>query len=261
MLTTEDINFSYGDKGLFNGLSVSFAPGCFYGIIGPNGSGKSTLVDLLCGHLRPGRGMVTLSGRRLDGHSRKALARRIALVPQELRMDFPFTCYEMVMMGRYPHIPRFAGPGEEDHRIVAAVLDATGLAEMADRCIQRLSGGERQRVVFARALAQQTDVLLLDEATAHQDMQYALGLLNLVAGRAAQGGLVIAVMQDLNLAALYCDKLVCLHQGRLYAAGPTAEVLTSAMLRAVFRVEARITRDPDTATRRVAFARGAAKCA
>jgi iron complex transport system ATP-binding protein len=241
MLELDDIAFAYGAKPIFEGLSLTFEPGCFYGIIGPNGSGKSTLIDLLCGHLRPMRGMVRLAGRPLGAYPRKSLARRIALVPQTLRLDFPYTCAEVVMMGRYPHIPRFGRPGEADRRAVAKVLDETELTATAGRRVDRLSGGERQRVVFARALAQETGVLLLDEATAHLDMHHAIGLLNLAARRVARGALVVAVLQDLNLAAMYCDRLVCLGGGRVYAGGPTAEVLTAEVLRDVFRVHARVT--------------------
>jgi iron complex transport system ATP-binding protein len=244
MFELEDIAFAYGSKRIFDGLSLTFDRGCFHGIIGPNGSGKSTLIDLLGGHLRPGRGAVRLAGRPLGAYARKALARRIAIVPQELRLDFPYTCAEVVMMGRYPHIPRFGRPGEADRQAVAKVMGEAALTAMAGRRVDQLSGGERQRVVFARALAQETDVLLLDEATAHLDMHHAISLLNLAARRVARGALVIAVMQDVNLAAMYCDRLVCLRIGNVHACGPTAEVLTSAMLRDVFKVHARVTAIP-----------------
>ncbi len=251
MFALEDIAFSYGAKRIFDGLSLTFEQGCFYGIIGPNGSGKSTLIDLLCGHLRPVRGTLRLAGRPLEKYARKLLARRIALVPQALRLDFPYTCAEVVMMGRYPHIPRFGRPGEADRRAVARVLGEAELTAMAGRRVDRLSGGERQRVVFARALAQETDVLLLDEATAHLDMHHAISLLNLAARRVARGALVVAVMQDVNLAAMYCDRLVCLRDGTVLASGPTAEVLTAAMLRDVFQVHARVAAIPGEQHRQV----------
>jgi iron complex transport system ATP-binding protein len=194
---------------------------------------------------------VRLAGRPLGDYSRKLLARRIALVPQQMHLDFPYTCAELVMMGRYPHIPRFASPGPTDRRVVAAVLGETDLSELASRCIDQLSGGERQRVFFARALAQETEVLLLDEATAHLDMHHAIGLLNLAARRADRGGLVIAVLQDVNLAAMYCHRMVCLSGGRVYAHGPTEEVLTARMLGEVFRVRARVDQIPGQGAQRV----------
>jgi iron complex transport system ATP-binding protein len=257
MYALEDVAFAYGPKTVLDGVSLTFEKGCFYGIIGPNGCGKSTLIDLLAGHMRPGRGTVRLDARALDGYGRRALARRIALVPQELRIDFPFTCVEVVLMGRYPYIPRFGRPGAADRQVIEKVLWQTSLSDMAGRQVNRLSGGERQRVVFARALAQESDVLLLDEATSHLDMHHAIGLLNLAAQRVAEGALVIAVMQDVNLAAMYCDRLVCLRDGRLYAAGPVAEVLTSTMLRAVFKVRAQVVPDVPNATRRVVLTREA----
>lgn len=255
MFELEDITFAYGATRIFDGLSLTLEQGCFYGIIGPNGSGKSTLIDLLCRHLRPVCGMVRLAGRPLGEYARKLLARRIALVPQALRLDFPYTCAEAVMMGRYPHIPRFGRPGEADRRSVAKVLVEAELMDMAGRRVDRLSGGERQRVVFARALAQETDVLLLDEATAHLDMHHAIALLNMVSRRVARGALAVAVLQDLNLAAMYCDRLVCLRDGKVYAGGPTAEVLTAAMLRDVFQVHARVASIPGESHRRVVLTR------
>jgi len=257
MVEVDGITFAYGAKRVFDDLSLRFEARCFYGIIGPNGSGKSTLIDLLCGHLRPVRGTVRLAGRPLGAYSPKALARRLALVPQASRLDFPYSCEELVMMGRYPHIPRFARPAATDRRMVATVLAETGLGAMAGRRVDRLSGGERQRVVFARALAQESEVLLLDEATAHLDMHHAIGLFNLTARRVARGGLAIAVLQDLNLAALYCDRLVCLRDGTVHASGSTAEVLTAAMLRDVFQVHARVAAIPGEQRRQVVLAREA----
>jgi iron complex transport system ATP-binding protein len=200
---------------------------------------------------------VCLDARALDGYGRRALARRIALVPQELRIDFPFTCAEVVMMGRYPHIPRFGRPGTVDRQVVEKVLQQTSLDAMAGRQVNRLSGGERQRVVFARALAQESEVLLLDEATSHLDMHHAIGLLNLAVQRVAEGALVIAVMQDVNLAAMYCDRLVCLRDGRLCAAGPVAEVLNSAMLRTVFQIHAQVVPEAPGGSRRVVLTKEA----
>lgn len=257
MYALEDIAFAYGPKIVLDGVSLTFEKGRFYGIIGPNGSGKSTLIDLLAGHLRPGHGTLRLDARALDSYTRRALARRIALVPQELRIDFPFTCAEVVMMGRYPYIPRFSRPGAADRQVVEQVLRQTDLDVMAGRHVNRLSGGERQRVVFARALAQESEVLLLDEATSHLDMHHAIGLLNLAAQRVAGGALVIAVMQDVNLAALYCDRLICLRDGRLHAAGPVAEVLNSAMLRAVFQIHAQVVPGVPGGSRRVVLTREA----
>ena len=236
----EHIRFGYGATSIIEDLSLSFEAGHFYGIIGPNGSGKTTLIDLLAGHRKPQRGEVRLNGRPLNTYDRNAIARRIALVPQDFGINFPYTCGEVVMMGRYPHIPRFARPSEEDLALVRAVLKQAALEDFTHRYVNQLSGGERQRVVFARGLAQNTPVLLLDEATSNLDMHHAIGLLNLAAARVTDKSVVIAVMQDVNLAAMYCDRLVCLRRGEVYSSGAIKDVLTSETLQEVFQVQAQI---------------------
>lgn len=255
MIEADNITFSYGAKQVIDSVSLNLEKGRFYGIIGPNGSGKTTLVDLLAGHLRPHRGTVRLDGRDLATCSRKEIARRVALVPQDFRINFPYTCEEVVMMGRYPHIPRFGRPSARDREMVSGVMARTALSAFAGRFVHQLSGGERQRVVFARSLAQGTDVLLLDEATANLDMQHTIGLLNLAAERVAGGALVVAVMQDINLAAMYCDRLVCMCRGRVHAQGPLADVLNEQMLRAVFQVTTQVAFNPFSGARQVTFHR------
>jgi iron complex transport system ATP-binding protein len=240
----DHLYYGYDGQTVVEDVSLNFEAGHFCGILGPNGSGKTTLLDLLSGHLRPHGGSIRLDGRELTSIHRKALARRIALVPQDYRINFSYTCGEVLMMGRYPHLPRFSRPTARDRAVVAEVIEQTGLGAFADRYVDRLSGGERQRVVFARGLAQAADILLLDEATASLDIQHAIALLNLAERRVGQGGTVIAVFQDINLAALYCDRWVCLRQGRLVCAGPTADVLTAATLQAVFDVQAQVVHQP-----------------
>ncbi len=255
MYQLSHISFAYGERQTLDDLSITFDAGHFYGIVGPNGSGKTTLVDLLSGHRRPVDGEIALDGRPLQNYTRKELAHHIAVVPQDFRINFPYTCRQVVMMGRYPRLPRFAPPGDSDRAVVDDVLARTALTDFSERHVDRLSGGERQRVVFARGLAQQTDVLLLDEATASLDMQHAIELLNLAARRVATGATVIAVMQDINLAAIYCDHLVCIRQGRLAAAGPTDRVLTAELLHEVFRVNARVEYHPHANALQVVFNR------
>lgn len=257
MYQLEHIAFAHGAKMAVEDLTLSFEAGHFYGIIGPNGSGKTTLMDLLAGHLRPRQGRIRLNGCALDGYGRKALARRIALVPQDYRINFPYTCEEIVMMGRHPHIPRFGRPTRHDRSVVNTVIRQAGLSAFTHRYINQLSGGERQRVVFARSLAQETPVLLLDEATSNLDMAHTIGLLDLAARRVSAHTLVIAVMQDVNLAALYCDRLVCLQGGRVYASGPLTSVLTAETLRSVFNVTAHVAHDDFAGTLQVALKREA----
>jgi iron complex transport system ATP-binding protein len=255
MYELENIGFAYGPKTIIADLSLTFETGHFYGIIGPNGSGKTTLIDLLAGHIRPHCGTITLNGRSLEHCSRKFLARRIALVPQDFRINFPYTCGEIVMMGRYPHIPRFARPGDQDRAVVKTVLQQTGLGDFVHRYVTQLSGGERQRVVFARGLAQDTPVLLLDEATSNLDLRHTIALLNLAAERVSRGATVVAVMQDVNLAAMYCNRLVCLRNGTVFAAGSVDTVLTTEVLKAVFHVNTRVTPNEFSGSRQVVFNR------
>jgi len=251
----EHIYFSYRDTPIFRDVNLAFNYGRFYGILGPNGSGKTTLLDLVCRHLEPDRGRIMLDGRSLETYSRRLLARKLALVPQQYVIGFPFTVREVVLMGRYAHLPRFAAPGKGDLELVEKVLAETDTLDLAHRRITELSGGERQRVVFARALAQHTPVLILDEATANLDINHALGLLRCVSRRVARDDCcAIAVFQDINLAAAFCTHLVLLERGKVVAAGTKQEVLTADNLARVFRVPAHVRHDDFAGTLQVVFA-------
>jgi iron complex transport system ATP-binding protein len=250
----DDIAFAFAGRPVLDGISLALEGGRFYGIVGPNGCGKTTLVDLLCRYRRPLRGSIRLGERRLPDWPRRELARAIALVPQNFYINFPFTVRDVVMMGRHPHIPRFGTPSARDVEIVEQVLEEAEVAGMSGRLVTELSGGERQRVVFARALAQDTPVLILDEATSNLDVGHAVRLLGLAAGRVrAQGRTAIGVFQDLNQAAAWCDRLVFMQGGRVAAAGPTAEVLTPETVAAVFGVQARVFFEPFSHALQVAF--------
>ena len=235
------ISFGYRDVLVIQDFSMSFDPGRFYGIIGPNGSGKTTVLDLLSKHIQPGNGNISYKGKNLSSYSRKILSKEIALVPQNFYIRFPFTVKEIVTMGRYPHIPRFASPSMNDITIVEEIMEKTGISGFANRYITELSGGERQRVIFARALAQDTPVLILDEATSNLDINYSISLLNISEKRVREQGItVISVMQDINLAAAYCDYLIFLCAGRIAAHGLTPEVLTPQTIKSVFNVGAKV---------------------
>jgi iron complex transport system ATP-binding protein len=237
----KNISFGYADKMVIEDISISFAPGKFYGIIGPNGSGKTTILDLLSKHLNPASGGIYYNGKALSSYSSTQLSKELAVVPQNFYINFAFTVKEVVMMGRYPHIPRFAAPASDDIRVVDEVMEKTGIQPFEHRFITELSGGERQRVVFARALAQNTPVLILDEATSNLDINYSISLLNVTErGVRQEGKTVIAVMQDINLAAAYCDYLIFLHAGRIAAHGTTPEVLNADTIQTVFQVNAKI---------------------
>lgn len=253
MFNLYHIGFTYGSKTVINDLSTEFEQGHFYGIIGPNGCGKSTLIDILAGHLTPRSGQIKLKGRPLSDYSRRDLSLNISFVPQDFRINFPYTCQQIVMMGRYPYIPKFSQPDERDRAVVNRVIREADLSGFEHRYVNQLSGGERQRVVFARCLAQEAAVLLLDEATSNLDLHHTLTLLDLASRRVSENALVISVMQDINLAAMYCDRLVCMQDGRVFASGPVEEVLSAETLRSVFHVDVRVEKSQFSGALQVSF--------
>ena len=260
MLKTDHISYRYdtakNGASAVKDLSLEVVPGQFYCIIGPNGCGKSTLLDLLCGHKRPDAGTVSYKDRLLSAYRRKHLAREIALVPQSLSLNFPYTAREVVTMGRYPHLGRFATPTAADMEQVDLVLEKCRAQDLAGRYMTELSGGEKQRVVFARAMAQDTPLLLLDEPCANLDVCYALLLLDLAAQQVKlENRTVVAVMHDINLAARYADRLVFMKAGRIVATGPTREILDKAILKEIFGVEAKLAIEPAFDAPQVVFLR------
>ena len=224
-------------------ISFNFLPGKMYGLIGPNGSGKTTLIDLLTATRTTASGRILLDGRPIGDYPKRELARQIALVPQSFAMEFDFTVFEVVMMGRHPYIPRFADPSPADIAMVKAALDILDIAHLGGRPLPQLSGGERQRVIVARALAQDTAILLLDEATASLDIRHSIDIMSALRRRVTTGGAtIIAAIHDLDLAAAFCDELLVLKDGRINACGPVEKVLTPELLREVFAVEAEVQR-------------------
>ncbi len=238
------VTYRYGAISALREVTVDLAPALFHGVIGPNGSGKTTLLDILLGLRRPLAGEVWFDGQPIAAYGRRELAQRMALVPQEFSVDFDYTVTDVVTMGRHPYLPRFGAPGEEDRRAVERAMSLLDIAAFADRPVTGLSGGEKQRVVVARALAQDTPYLLLDEATASLDIRHTLQILDTARRLVTEEGrTVVAVLHDCNLAAAFCDRLLVLDRGRLAAYGPPAEVLTPALFARVFGVEARLRRE------------------
>jgi iron complex transport system ATP-binding protein len=245
LLRAADVTFGYGDTPVLSGVSLEVPSGRVVGIIGPNGSGKTTLLRVLAGTRRPQRGSVTLDGQALTSIPRAALARRMAVVPQETQLAFEYSVLEVVLMGRYPHLGAFAIEGPDDLAIARASLSSTGTLALADREFSTLSGGEKQRVVIASALAQISNgagaTLLLDEPTAALDLKYQLEVAALLGSLHCSHALTIVVStHDLNFAASLCDSLVMLKDGRVLAAGPVDEILTAALVRRLYDVEADI---------------------
>jgi iron complex transport system ATP-binding protein len=236
MIDVRDASFSYGATPALSSVTFRARAGEFVGLVGPNGAGKSTLVRLVAGLAAPGAGTVRLAG--LDPHAapRREVARVCALVPQEPKVAWPFTVREAVMMGRTARQGLLAVADRFDRGAVEGALAACDLAALADRRLDALSGGERRRVFFARALAQEPRVLLLDEPTAFLDLAHQVAAMRL-ARLAAGGGLcVVAVLHDLNLAGAACDRVVVMDGGRVVAEGAPAEVLTAARIEATWGV-------------------------
>jgi iron complex transport system ATP-binding protein len=221
------------------GVTVDVERGRVVGILGPNGSGKTTLLRLLAGMLRPEAGTVTLNGTNLASLARAALARSIAVVPQETHLAFDYTVLEIALMGRYPHLGTFELEGPRDVAIARDALAATGTLDLERRSFATLSGGEKQRVVIASALAQQAEILLLDEPTASLDLGYQFDIAALLArlNRERQLTIVVAT-HDLNFAASLCHLIVMLAEGRVVAAGPTGDTLTSMSIQTLYGVVA-----------------------
>ena len=222
-----------------HGVSIHIGRGDVVGILGPNGSGKTTLLRLLAGMLKPQSGTITLGGTRLESIPRPALARSISVVPQETHLAFDYSVLEIALMGRYPHLGTFQLEGPRDVAIAREALAETGTADLERRSFATLSGGEKQRVVIASALAQEASILLLDEPTASLDLGYQFDIAALLArlNRERELTLVIAT-HDLNFAASLCGSLTMLSAGRVVAAGPTEETLTSLSIQALYGVVA-----------------------
>jgi iron complex transport system ATP-binding protein len=248
ILQCQSVSYTLDGATLIAGAELAVETGTFLGVIGPNGAGKSTLLRLAAGLIAPSSGETTLDVRSLRAQPRKQIARLLGYVPQQVRLDFPFSVADVVMDGRNPHLGRFQIGDTADRRIVWEAMEQTGILPLAERNVQTLSGGEKQRVLIARALAQQPRVLLLDEPTANLDLYHQHAIVRLVRRLAAEQGLaVVAAIHDINLAARYCDQLAVLMSGRIVATGPPAMTLTRALLAGVFAVEAEITPEPDVA--------------
>jgi len=238
------VRFGYGRAALFRDFSLEVAPGEFLGVIGPNGAGKSTLLKLAAGLLAPERGAVTVMGEGLAGMSRRAIARRVGVVPQESHFAFDYGVRDVVMMGRNPHLGRLQRPGTEDRARVEEALAFVGAGGLVEKGINEVSGGEKQLVVLARALAQQPDILLLDEPTAHLDISHQQGFGGLLRRLNRQGKTVIFLSHDLNLAALLCSRVLLLDRGRAAACDVPERVITRELIAQVYGIEPIVGRHP-----------------
>ncbi|WP_017609824.1 ABC transporter ATP-binding protein [Nocardiopsis xinjiangensis] len=241
-LRAEAVVRRIGERTVLDGVTLDPRPGETVGLLGPNGSGKSTLLRILAGVLGPTAGTVTLDGDPLPRVGRRAVARRVAVVQQNSHTQTEMTVRDVVALGRIPHRRAWAPATADDRRAVDTALGRTGLAGRAEQPWHTLSGGERQRVQIARALAQEPSELLLDEPTNHLDIQYQLDLLELAVSLPVT---TVIALHDLNLAAMYCDRLLVLRDGRAVAEGTPGQVLTPELIGEVYGVRAEVTFDGD----------------
>jgi iron complex transport system ATP-binding protein len=245
-LAVENVSFGY-TPGVATLRTISFdiRKGEFLGLVGPNGSGKTTLLRLLDRIYIPRSGHITLDGRDISQYPRTELARRLAFVPQEPGPQFPFTVLEMVLMGRAPHSRGKAFENSRDREIALEMLALTDIGHLAHQPITALSGGERQRVFIARALAQQPQILLLDEPNAHLDIAHQIEIFDIIKKLNRESGLtVVSVSHDLNLAAIYSDRVAIIVCGSIAAVGTAAEVFTESRIQDVFRTPVVVDRHP-----------------
>jgi len=237
-LEARGLGYAYRGKPALRGVDLRVEPGEIVGVLGPNGSGKSTLIKVLSGVLDGYDGSALLDGEEIAGFPRRRLARRMAVVPQEPAFGFPFTALEVALMGRHPHLAGLAFESPRDVEMAREALRRCGAGQLESRSILELSSGERQRVVFARVLAQQPRALLLDEPASFLDIRHQVAIYDVARELAVERTCsVLTALHDLNLAAEYCDRIYLLREGRVEAAGPTAEVFTYANLTRVFDTE------------------------
>lgn len=245
-IEVRDIAFSYTKKPLFDGMSVSVGEGEFVGLVGPNGSGKTTFLNLLTRVLKPERGSIILDGTELQSYPARELARKVAVVPQESTIIFPFSVSEVVLMGRAPHLKTIL-EREEDFEIANEAMRMTGVDHLASRPVTQLSGGEKQGVIIARALAQRPSILLLDEPTAFLDIKHQVDIYDILTRLNRERGMtIIAVSHDLNLASHYCQRVLVFKEGRLMFDGPPQQAITAETVRDVYETEVVVRMDART---------------
>ena len=254
VLSLKHVGFAYRETQVVDNISLDLAAGEMLGIVGPNGSGKSTLLKLMDGLVKPGAGMVRVSGVSLGSLSRKRLSRKIAMVAQESHFVFPFSALEVVLMGRFPYLGPFQYETETDMEVVLQAMRATRCVDLASRPIQDLSGGERQRVLIARAVAQEPQVMLLDEPTAFLDLRFKREIFRLVRQLNGEKELsIVIVSHDLDLVARYCTRILMLNQGRVHALGAPERVLTSGHIQSVYECPVHVDIHPLTRSLRVSL--------
>lgn len=241
----QDVSYAYRTQIILGELSFQIAKGEFFIVIGPNGAGKTTLLRLLAGIGKPTAGCIQVLGKPIETYGRKSLARRIALVPQLSQVDFPFTVRDIVQTGRTPHLGILGLPTEKDARLVDQSMKFTGIDHLPDRHLSQLSGGERQRVFLARAICQEPDIILLDEPTAALDLAHQVRIMDLMEQLKKNREMtVVMVSHDINLSALYADRMLLMAQGKTVAVGPPEAIVEKTSIKAAYGCDVLVDQSP-----------------
>lgn len=234
-MEVKHLDFAYDRRGVLCDIDLDFPKGRFISILGPNGSGKSTLIRLMLGLLSPSRGEILLEGRPIDQYTTLERAQKLSYVPQVFSADFEFTVEEVVAMGRYPYIKKFGDASPDDRRIIREAMERTETLHLKDEIVSRISGGELQRVSVARAIAQKTPWILLDEPVNHLDVSHQVGILQKLK-QLTPDQTIIAVMHDLNLARDFSDHVILLHEGRVVRTGRPGACINPEVLSAIYEL-------------------------
>ena len=257
MIRVQGLRCGYGANDVLRDVDLEIPSGGIVGVLGPNGSGKTTLLHALSGILAPREGRVWMEDRDLSATSTRWRARRLASVAQRPSVTFPFRCLSVVLMGRYPHLSRWGGYTAGDLDAAMGAMEQTGTLPLAERLITEVSGGEAQRVAIARALAQDPSILLLDEATSSLDVARKIQVFDLLVRKnREQGTTIVCAMHDLNLAALYCDRLIFLKDGGIALDGATHALFTRANLSAIYGTPVMVSQHPVTGDPQAHFVPG-----
>lgn len=241
----ENLKYNYENKSVLTDIDISFEKGNVYSIVGPNGSGKTTLLSIIAKHLSKQQGSIYIYNNEINNISNKLLAKEMAVVTQKNSIDYSFTVKDIVMMGRNPYISRWSEPTEKDLEKIDYALTITDTKKLEDNFITNLSGGEFQRVILARAIAQDTKILLLDEPITGLDIHHQLNFMELIRKLCDEKSItVINVIHDLNLALYYSDEIIMLNEGKIYAKGITNEVITKQNVDEVYKIDSIVMEHP-----------------
>ncbi|MDI6601591.1 MAG: ABC transporter ATP-binding protein [Thermoanaerobacteraceae bacterium] len=239
-IEVRDLHFSIGDKKILNGITIDISQGMVTGILGPNGAGKTTLLRHLSGYWQPEKDTVHIFGVDILRLKPRDKAKIIGLVPQDGVNSAGFSVFEMVMMGRSPYLNFFGNEKADDRKIVDDCLKTCGVYDIKDRKMYEISGGEAQRVLIARALAQQPEILLLDEPVSHLDIKYQLEIMSLLKDLSRKGMTVVSIIHDLNIALNFCDNVILLNYGRVIAEGDADSVINEENIYRTYGVRAMV---------------------